>query len=455
MKAENFLVRADRHVNQIVTCSILDRLFQNLPVSVVFFYRESIESDVLVNALKKVLSDFSIFAGTLKNINNDLCIDCNNRGVLFSVVRSDSTIDRILDEFPIIDKQELVDLINPKQSISNQSPVMTVKLTYSTCGGMLMGICWHHSIGDMYTFMQLMQAWSSSTNQQEYEIPITLHDRDKYLQSKLEQNDCAVSGVRYLSIRESLELELYMSSEARNKIVLQFYFSDDEINNMKQELSEQAARKLSKNDVLCSHLFGIISELDGDNSPKERLHQRAKSLSIVVNYRSRLELSPNILGNFVSWLDISTSKQVDPVRLSQNIRDSIDNFQRLHMDFFATKNYINENGGIEKIDRFIIKGIDPINRTLLITNWSNFGVYDVIFGDSQPFYFATLSEELPFPWLSVINEGFANSGLIYTVVLPSKLAKNLIQDDNLQKIHRYRDRHEVMPEVVEKLGWLL
>jgi shikimate O-hydroxycinnamoyltransferase len=445
VKVENFLVRAEDRVNQIVTCSIFDRLIQNLPVSVVFFYRKSIESDVLVNSLKKVLSDFPIFAGTLKNINNDLCIDCNNRGILFSVVRADLTIERILDEFPRIEKQKLVDLINPKQAISSQSPVMTVKLTYSACGGMVMGICWHHSIGDMHTFMQLMKAWSSLTNQQEYVVPIIPHDRDKYLQDKLEPNDRAISGVRYLSVRESLELGLYMLFKARNKIVLQFYFSASELTNMKQELSEKADKKLSKNDVLCSHLFEIISKLDGDN--------RAKCLAIVVNYRSRLELPQNILGNFFSLLNVSTSKQVDPVRLSKNIRGAIDNFQLLHMDFFATKNYINENGGIEKIDRFMIKDIDPIKKTLAVTNWANFSVYNIRFGESQPFYFTPLNDR-PFPWLSVISEGFDN-GLIYSVVLPSKLAKNLIRYDNLQKIHRYRDRQEVMPELVEKLAWLL
>ncbi len=106
------------------------------------------------------------------------------------------------------------------------------------------------------------------------------------------------------------------------------------------------------------------------------------------------------------------------------------------------------------LDRLKInKGIDPIDKTLAVTNWANFSVYDVIFGESQPFYFTPFSDT-PMLWLSVINEGFANNGLIYSVVLPSKLAENLIKDDNLQKIHRYRDRQEVMPELVEKLAWL-
>ena len=445
MKVENFLVRAEHHVSQIVTCSIFDRLVQIFPISVVFFYQKSIESDVLVSSLKKVLSDFPIFAGTLKNINDDLCIDCNNQGILFSVVRSDLTIDRILDELPIIEKQTLVDLINPKQSISSQSPLMTIKLTYSACGGMIMGICWHHSIGDMHTFMQLMKAWSSSTNQQEYVVPIVPLYRDKYLQDKLEPNHHATSIVRYLSIKKSLELGLYLF-QSRNSVVLQFYFSDNELNNMQQELSERAARKLSKNDVLCSHLFEIVSKLDGDD--------RSKYLAVVINYRSKLELPENILGNFISVITVPSSKEVDPAQLSQDLREAIDNFRQLHMDFFATKKYINENGGIKKIDRFIIKGIDPTKKTVAVTNWANFGVYDLIFGESQPFYFTPLSDT-SFPWISIINEGFANNGLICSVVLPSKLAKNLTKDDRLQDIHRYRDRQEVMPELVEKLAWLL
>lgn len=454
MKVEKFLVRAEHHVSQIVVCSIADRLIQNLPVSVVFFYRKSIESDVLINSLKKVLSDFPIFAGTLKNINNDLCIDCNNSGILFSVVRTDLTIDRMLEEFPRIDKQKLVDIINPKQSIASQSPVMTIKLTYSACGGMIIGICWHHSIGDMHTFMQLMKAWSNLTNQQEYVVPIIPEDRDKYLQAKLEPNDRAISSVRYLRIGALLKLGLYMLLQAQNNIALQFYFSDSELNNMKQDLSEKANLKLSKNDVLCSHLFEIISELDGGNSPKERLDQRSKCLAIAVNYRSRLELPQNILGNFASIVNISASQHVDPVRLSQNIREAIDNFKELHMDFFATTKYINENGGVKKIERFIVKGIDPIEKNLLVTNWTNFNVYDVIFGEVQPFYFTPVGN-MTIPWLSVINEGFANNGLIYSVILPKKLAKILIQDDNLQRIHKYRDRQEVMPELVKKLAWLL
>lgn len=194
------------------------------------------------------------------------------------------------------------------------------------------------------------------------------------------------------------------------------------------------------------NLFSIISEIDR--------YDKNRFLSIVVNYRSKAGLPQNILGNFVSTINILTNEKVDSSQLAQELRAAIDNFQELHMNSFPTQNYIKQKGGIKKSNRFILKGIAPLKRSLLVTNWSNFGVYHVIFGQSKPFYFGYFGDS-PFPWLSSITEGFSNSGLIYSISLPRKLAMNLIQSDNLQKIHRYRAAKEVMPEIVEKSKWLL
>ncbi len=445
MKSKTFLVQANNHTQQVITCAIADQLVKNLPVSVVFFYRKSIHHDVLIDALKEVLSDFPIFAGTLQNINGNLSINCNNKGVLFSVTKEDCTLDRILNELPRIKKKRLVDRINPKKVISHQSPIMTIKIVYFPCGGMTLGVCWHHSIGDMQTFMCFMKAWSKAVNKEEYVLPLIVRERDEYLQTNLEKNDNTTPGVRYLNTRKLLGLLFYMLLPARNKVGLRFYFSENELKNMKQKFLEETNHKLSTNDVLCAHLFSIISELDA--------YQKKRYLSIAVNYRARTKLPQNILGNFVSSVKMLTNQRVEPFQLAKDLRASVDNFQRLHMNFFSTKEYIEQNGGIKKIDRFLATSIDPLKRTLLVTNWANFGVCDVIFCDSQPFYFTPLVD--PFPWLSIIVEGFSNDGLVYYVALPSKLANKLMQEDNLRKIHKYRDQEEVMPELIEKLEWLL
>ncbi|HEY9648500.1 MAG TPA: acyltransferase [Chroococcidiopsis sp.] len=461
MQAETCLVQANYHhgshvqgshangshnAEQIITCGVADRLLKKFPVSVVFFYRESIDHNTLISALQQVLTDFPMFAGILKTVDGNLCIDCNNQGVSLSIITEEDTLDQLLDVLPTINRGRLVNRINPVTAIANQCPVMIIKLTYFACGGMALGFSWHHVIGDMHTFMQFMKAWSNSVNRSPYALPLIAPDRDQYLQENLEDNGNTVSGARYLSTGELLRLAFYLLFQVKDKLSLRFYFSADELNRMKQELSAQANRNLSRNDVLCAHMFSLIAKLDNYN--KKRI------LAIALNYRSRLKLPETLAGNFIAGIKLLGDKTVEPFQLAQQLRDAIDNFEQRHMDFFSTKRFIQENGGIAKIDRFINSGIDPLKRNLLVTNWANFGTYDITFGDSAPCYF-TFFGDLPFPWLSIITEGFGNDGLIYSVALPSKLAKTLIQDDHLREVHRYRDRQEVLPEWVEKLSWLL
>ena len=446
LQAETFLVQADSYNPQIIQCSIQDQLLKNIPVSVVFFYRQSIAHNLLINSLQKVLCDFPIFAGVLKSIDGNLFLDCNNQGVQFSVTEEDCNIEQVLHELPAIKKKRLVPIINSKKIISNQSPILVIKLTYFTCGGMVLGLSWHHSVGDMHTFMYFMQAWSNVVNQKEYIAPLIVKERDEYLLENIDQNSQTIPDVRYLNTRKLLSLLYYLLFPARKKLTLRFYFSEQELKNMKQNFCEKTKRKLSKNDVLCTHLFNVITKLDA--------YEQKRYLSIAVNYRSRMELPHNLLGNFISAVNILGNRQANPFELARDIRSSIDNFKSMHFNPFATKKYIEQNGGIKKIDRFVSKSIDPLNRTLLISNWSNFGVYDITFGDLKPFYFTSIVD-LPFPWLSGIIEGFSKNGLIYSVSLPSKLARKLMQIDNLKEIHKYRSLEEGIPELVRKLEWLL
>ena len=215
---------------------------------------------------------------------------------------------------------------------------------------------------------------------------------------------------------------------------------------MQEEFSRMNNKKLTVNDSLCSHLFDLITKFDD--------YDKDRYLSVAINYRDRVKLPLNILGNFISTIIIPNKKIANSFHLAKNIRELVDNFQSLHMDFFATKEFIEKKGGIKNIGRFIPKAIDPVKRTLLITNWSKFGVYDVIFGESKPFFFTPFGNS-SFPWVSSITEGMLNQGLIYSALLPIKLVKKMILENNLREIHKYRDSDEVIPDFIEELKWLL
>lgn len=446
MKSENFLVQANCFTPQTITCSLTDQLLKNLPVPVCFFYKNSIDQQTLIESFKTVLNDFPVFAGILKSVNGQLNIECNNQGVPFCVEKNSHALNQIIEDLPKLNNNSFINTFDAKKAIANQTPILTIKLTYFACGGMAIGVCWHHAIGDMHTFMQLMKAWSNVFNDRAYELPLIVKDRDVYLQTHLKPNRKTTPNVRYLSIGESLKLLIYKPIAARTKTVLRFYFSDLELKTMQQVFSQASGETVSKNDALCAHIFSLISKLDSGNDNRY--------LSMAVNYRARENLPDNILGNFISGINILHHRESEPFQLAKNLRMAVNQFQRLHMDFFSTKEYIEQKGGKGKIDRFVNISIDPLKKTLLVTNWSQFGVYDVIFGDAQPFYFSSFSN-YPFSWLSSITNGFSNKGLIYSIHLPTKLAKKLMMEENLQAVHKYRNKENTVSELMEKPEWLL
>ena len=440
------LVQASQYKQQTVACSIVDQLLKDLSVPVVFFYREPLDALVLVESLEVVLNDFSIFAGRLREVSHRLVLDCNNAGVRFSQQVESDSLEQLLQKSPTVAKKRLVDAIDPARAIATQGPVLTVKLTQFSDGGTALGLCWHHALGDMHTFMCFMKAWSAVASHQQYSPPLMLEDRAAYIQAQIPQNSNNTPNVRHLKGISLLKLAFYMLFQARSRSSASFYFSEDELSRMKQSFSQQANQKFSSNDVLCAHIGNWITRFDSDPSDRQ--------IAIAVNYRSRTKLSNHALGNFIGTILLPISKRPKPHQLSQTIRDAVDSFKERHLGYFSTCKYIEENGGIANISRFVSKAIDPINKTLLITNWSRFGVYDILFSRSKPFYFASLSIA-PFPWLSAIFEGCSNQGLIYSAVLPAKLMRRLTQTDALQELHQYRNPDDVLPTALAQLPWLL
>lgn len=443
--SQTLLVQAKEHTPQVISCSTMDVLLKNLPVSVVLFYRQAVDRNILIDALKLLLNDFGIFAGRLTSIDGNLSIDCDNQGIEVCVTQEDLPLSQIVEELPTIEKSRLVHKIDSKKAVTNGSPITTVKIVYFAEGGMTIGVCWHHSIGDMQSFICMMQAWSKIVSDREHTSPLVVQQRNQYLESRLEKNENVSPNIRYLGIKELLSLLFYKTLPAKNKVNKKFYFSPDELRNMQEQVSAAAEDKMSKNNALCAHVASLISNLDTYDKPR--------NLAIAVNYRSRIQLPANILGNFVSSINVPSDRSKNPVQIAKSLKASLDNFARQHLDFFSTQEYIKQNGGMKKSARFISTTIDPLKRTLLITNWSNFGVYDIAFGDAKPFFFSYVGDS-PFPWLSSITEGFNNQGLIYSVWLPKELAEKITQPDNLSEIHQYRDRSEVLPESVEELEWL-
>lgn len=332
--------------------------------------------------------------------------------------------------------------IPPKRAQSGQAPLFTVRVNHLADGSMVLGCCWHHAVGDMNTFMCFMKAWSEITQGYDPVEPLIVEDRQGYLQQNMEDNGNQTPGVRYLGLTDMASYAWYSLTRARKYTALRFYFTEPEIAGLKKDLSARCDCTLSANDALCAHMMGFISQAD------EEVEKRY--LSVSVNYRSRVGLSGNLLGNMVASINVPHRRGDDPAETAGTIRRMIDNYRQETMDCHATWRAIRGKNGGRSWRRFISRSLDPINHNLLITNWSKFGVYGLTFGGDAPFYFSPAAE-MPFPWVSGITEGFNNTGLIYSVVLPHEVAAKVASDQVRAQIHYCRPPEDTIPEIAQRL----
>jgi hypothetical protein len=427
---QSLLIKAIQHTPKQIKCSIYDHFAARVPVSVAFFYSIHIPQEVFNNALKHVLNDFPIFAGTLIKKEGQLYIDCNNQGVTLQTVYLEGSLKEDLSQFQKLKSSKFVDSINPKKVLKQQKPLFTIKLNYYN-QGMVIGYCWHHSLGDMSTFMEFLHALSNYAKGTHYPSPLIVEDRESYLENSINSqltNDKTSSeaDLKLLNIVDILSFIKHLYSFKKN---IYLYFTESEVENLKVTLSKLSGKKLSRNDVLSAHLLNIIAQCRKDNAP---MHQ----LSLILNLRTRLSIPHNVLGNFLNSVSIKFSNSTSSDALASIIHLAVKNFTPENP--IQVLKFISNNGGIKNLSRIIPQVFLPKNKNLVLSNWSNFGVYSIDFGIAKPYLFLPVGEA-PCPWVSCVVEGFENKGLLVALALPYGIANRFSSSEMLEKIHVYRN----------------
>lgn len=446
-KNESSLIKANQYTPRLIRCNVFDEVLREVPVSVAFFYQEALSIDLLEKSLVKALEYFGLFSARLVYLDGKLCIVCNNQGVAFVTVQHDFVMAELFkDQFNSKNQNLLFNLINPKTLIKNQEPVLTIKVNYFKTGGMCLGITWHHAIGDMQTFMSFMKSWSDIASIKKVAMPFLVEDRHEYLAKKLAINtNTDEAAVRKIGIMEGLKLLYYMKYKSDSQRWVQFYFSDDELNNMHQYFNQKSNTVLTLNDVLSAHLLSVFTDTIPHNGKLQ-----GRGLDMAINFRGRTHLDANVMGNMVSTVKLRCEPGDSAVELAKVIRQKVNYFAEKHLDYYATLDYIDKRGGMEKIAQFIPDWLNPYGESLLLTSWANFGVYDIDFGVQKPFYFTTMGPAL-FPWITSMFEGPNNIGLTYVASLPNTVTDDMIKDTLLGKIHCFRDSNEIIPEFTRSL----
>jgi hypothetical protein len=414
-----------------IKCSLLESLLLKVPVPVVFVFDERLEPESLLAALRQTLLSFPHFSGRLRRTKTELFIDCNGLGPSTSIVHLKEDFETMLARLVSVRASELCEMIAPSRAAKGQAPLLTVRINQPRDGGTILGICWHHAVGDMATFMGLIVAWQKVARGETFQTPIIVPDRDAYFMSEVEEKGRVPSMLRRLSGGEIVRFLGYLTYEARKQELITVYFSDAELGTMRDTLQKEAGVQLSRNDALCAHLAAAICKLD----PVRRNH----CIAIPINMRARLGLSKELCGNVLGGTLVSADGA--PFEIAIRIRHGVEHSATLGVDFFSSRRHLMAAGGMSAAWRLVPRSIDPMSGTLLMTSWRGFQTSDVEFQGKRTSGFAAVGGA-PFPWLSSLFEGPRGRGCIYSAILPRRLGRALKGEASIKELHKYRTKGE-------------
>lgn len=438
----NGRVKGAPHPLRQIQCGLQDQMLETFPVPVALFYEMTLDPERLRSALAQVLDDFTPFAGVVRRHGPELFVECDNGGVAFTAVESSAQLREALEWLGDTRRFDLVDMIDPRTSRSRGAPALKIKITSFRDGGTCVGACWHHSVGDMQTFMLLLQAWSGAISGQAWRKPVIVEDRDAYFERNVADEAHGI-GVRKLGLGEALKFGFYLATSARDRPPIRVYFSPEEIAAMRDAYGAESGARLSMNDVVTAHMGVLVAERDPI--------RRTRYLSVTVNCRSRVGLPAELFGNFLGSIDVPLEPGASAHATAAEIRRRVDTFAQDYVNLRSSLRFVQENGGARHVRRFIPRALDPMAGNLNTTNWSRFGVGDVTFGSQSPLLFAPIGDA-PMPWVSAISDGFANQGAVWSALLPRSIVGALTSPAGRAAIHRFRGPEQLHP--LADLGWV-
>ncbi len=435
------VVRAESSDQTVVRCGLIDISLADLPTSVVFFYARELDYDVLARGLSLALDVVPVFAGRLRTEADGLYLYCDGSGVPFVHVQMPETAVEAIARMTL-SESGFVDHVRARDARTADLPLFTARLSWLADGGSALGISWHHAVGDLQSALVLMQAWSAACANLPLPQPILVRDRDAELLPMLPDTDSGRASFRLPdSAEEEALLEQSIRSAPRANRSVQIYFTEAELRRMHAGLSEQAGRRLSVNDAICGHLTAALWELAEDNQPRR--------LVVPVNVRRQLGLPGALIGNVLGEVVLATPPRSDPAAIAAALRDGIEHFTDRHLGLRANHDYLQKIGR-SQLDRCVPIGFDPGRRTVVLSNWSRFGLYQISFDNTEPIAFIPAATA-QIGWVGWLVEGFGGEGLLCTLALPAKLAVRLRSPELQAALHCYRDATEELPALARQL----
>ncbi|KAK3034802.1 hypothetical protein RJ639_033707 [Escallonia herrerae] len=154
--------------------SFADELTPTMNVPLILYYPASngntattslvSDSNQLKRSLERILTRFYPLAG--RYIKQSRLIDCNDQGVVYLVAKVNVQLHDLLGQE--VEAGELNQLISCEIGAADEAsdPLLVIQVNTFECGGLAVGVCCSHRIGDASTIASFIYGWAtvSQTN---------------------------------------------------------------------------------------------------------------------------------------------------------------------------------------------------------------------------------------------------------------------------------------------------
>ncbi|KAI9125945.1 hypothetical protein K1719_003363 [Acacia pycnantha] len=356
--------------------SFLDQLSMQINnVMVYFFDADDVTnkfnineaSNLLKKSLAQGLTHFYPLAGRL--ITDKLLVDCNDQGVPYVETRVRLNLSRVIDNPSPDDVSKLL----PYDMDDIVDTVLGVQFNVFDCGGIAVGVCISHKVGDALSFFQFIKSWAAVTRGDSE--PIRTHFQSSSLFSPKDLSGYDPN-----------------SSIGKHKIVGKlFVFEASVIESLRTKFSkmtknvQEGQKPPSRFEVLSTFLLNRFI-----SATKEEGNKKTHLVTFVTNIRPRMEppLPEFAFGNYYLYVEAfpTLNETGECHDLGRQLREEL---KKVDNDFIVKlreRDDLSTLPNLEEIDRAVEKG--EMER-LHFTSICRFPVYDVDFGWGNPIWAGT------------------------------------------------------------------
>ncbi|KAL4592322.1 hypothetical protein LXL04_005313 [Taraxacum kok-saghyz] len=353
--------------------SLLDQLSPSIYPPIIFFYSanpNSITTQLKVS-LSKALSSFHPYAG---RVNGDVSVDCNDAGIPYSEATVDGSLSDLLKEYDLSLMKQFVPLTEESVNLDHTIPLL-VQVSVFKCGGIAIGACSSHKIGDASNFFTFIREWANfSSNDSPILVP------DFSIASLFPR-------IGFLNFDTGIKIP------TNEKLVRKrFVFNSSSVSSLKSQTSSSSRVQAVTALIWKCAMIAI---------KKYKPTTVSSTAMTLVNMRGRL--SPplpetsfgNFVGSFLAEKSFDEGDEIELRGLAGQLRHGFKEFCDVYMKqvqdpkdgIFAILNYSKDIG--EALGK---NGAEVFT----FSSWCGFPLYEIDFGWGKP------------RWISVTNTPFKN-----------------------------------------------